>query len=124
MSIMIQENLLRLAISLDNQAPSTLNKYICKLVESVLFESEQGKLSGVELSNAIKEKYNLEFSTDEISYAIKHRAKDSITLLSGVYALSPKRIEAIKLGTDMNTLLKEHIRGYKSQVKINFDEEK
>lgn len=49
---MTEQMLLRFAMILQSQAPSTLNKYICKLVEAVLLEHQAG-LSLYTLSQAI-----------------------------------------------------------------------
>ena len=49
---MTEQMLLRFAMILQNQAPSTLNKYICKLAEAVLLEHNTG-LSLYALSQAI-----------------------------------------------------------------------
>lgn len=122
MDLMKQESLLRLAISLDNQAPTTLDKYICKLVESVLCESSINALSAIELCTKIYEVYGLEFDVEEVIRAIKHRGKSSILTISGKYSLNPKKRTTLEDISDVNVLLEKHIRNYKEATKVECDE--
>ncbi|WP_417053822.1 hypothetical protein [Dysosmobacter sp.] len=55
---MTETMLLRLAMVLQNQAPSTLNKYICKLAEAILMEYPDG-LSVYALQEALVEHFHL-----------------------------------------------------------------
>ena len=66
---MTEQMLLRFAMILQSQAPSTLNKYICKLVEAVLLEHQTG-LNLYALSQAINSQFNLAFTEEEIEAAI------------------------------------------------------
>ena len=58
---MTEQILLRLAMVLQDQAPTTLNKYICKLVEIVLLEDPNG-LNIFMLSKSLNEHFNLSFT--------------------------------------------------------------
>lgn len=49
---MTEQMLIRLAMVVQDQAPSTLNKYICKLAEAILIEYPEG-LSLFDLEEAI-----------------------------------------------------------------------
>lgn len=71
---MKEQTLFRLAMILQNQAPSTLNKYVCKLSEIVLSECPDG-LSLDNLTETVEEQFNLTFSPDEIRTAIEKKAK-------------------------------------------------
>ena len=66
---MTEQTLLRLAMVLQNQAPSTLNKYICKLAEAILLDSSEGMTLFV-LSNSLNAQFNLSFTEEEVKQAI------------------------------------------------------
>lgn len=71
---MTEAMLLRLAMVLQNQAPSTLNKYICKLAEAILMEYPDG-LSVYALREALIEHFNLSFTEEEIEEAILKKGR-------------------------------------------------
>ena len=50
-----EKDLLRLAMILENQGATTRDRYICKFVEYVLFDSEKSELSSLEICTCIKE---------------------------------------------------------------------
>jgi hypothetical protein len=69
---MTQQIMTRLAMVLQNQAPSTLEKYIYKLAENVLIESKNG-FTLIELEQEIYNKFNLSFTIDEIKASLNKR---------------------------------------------------
>lgn len=91
---MTEQMLIRLAMILQNQAPSTLNKYICKLAEAILSDYPSG-LTIVELSTAINNQFNLSFTLDEIETAIDKKAGHRIILANGYYLLNVKENEQL-----------------------------
>lgn len=74
--------LLRFAMILQSQAPSTLNKYICKLAEAVLIEYNTG-LSLYSLGQIINSQFNLAFTEEEIDTAILKKAQAVFWSLMG-----------------------------------------
>lgn len=72
---------LRLALIMEDQSATTLDKYIYKLVECVLFYSKASHLSAIELCKQIKIQYKLEFDVLEIEKAISNKAHGRITLI-------------------------------------------
>ena len=67
---MNRENLFRLALVTNSHAPQTLNKYIALLSKLVIVESDQTSFNGNTLSKLIKQRYDLEFSNEEIVHAL------------------------------------------------------
>ena len=78
---MTETMLLRLAMVLQNQAPSTLNKYICKLAEAILMEYPDG-LSVYALQEALVEHFNLSFTEEEIEEAISKKGQNNDFIVS------------------------------------------
>ena len=76
---------------LQSQAPSTLNKYICKLAEAVLLECHTG-LNLYELNQAINNQFNLAFTEEEIESAIAKKGQGRILITDGTYSLSTSAI--------------------------------
>ena len=76
----------RFAMVLQDKAPATLNKYICRLSASVLSESRQG-LSAEELSIRIKEAFGLDFTEQEVKLALDKKGKTQITKCNGLYCI-------------------------------------
>lgn len=74
---MTEQTLLRFAMILQNQAPSTLNKYICKLSEAILFDHPEG-MSALALSGAIRDQFSLSFTPDEVRHAVEMKGKPNI----------------------------------------------
>ena|GEM_PF-5102525 len=70
---MNQNNMLRLAMVLQDRAATTLDKYICKLIESVLFYSDEQKLSAENICAIISEQYGLLFDPHEIVVAVRKK---------------------------------------------------
>ena len=74
---MNEQMLFRLAMILQSQAPSTLNKAICKLAETILCDHEDG-LSIAELQDSINQQFNLAFSSEEIKNALDRKARNEV----------------------------------------------
>ena len=89
---MTEQTLIRLAMILQDRAPSTLNKYICRLAESVLYDFREG-LTLTELSTSINMQFNLTFTPDEIENAIKKKGNRRIIIHNGHYQLLPETIK-------------------------------
>lgn len=109
---MTEENVLRLAISMEDRAPTTIEKYICKLVECVLFDSPQNSLTIIEICESIKSNYQLEFDVMEIQNSIKKKGKNRIDLHNLNYQLSTKARDSLSKQPDMLSILKKHISNY------------
>ena len=62
MNRMTESDLLRLSMILENQGDTTRNKYICKLAECVIFDSDSSELSAMEIRYEIINRFQLEFS--------------------------------------------------------------
>lgn len=75
---------------LENQGATTRDRYICKLVEYVLFDSEKSELSSLEICTCIKNRFQLEFDLTEIEAAVKKRGIGRLEETQGYYRLTPK----------------------------------
>lgn len=93
---MTEAMLLRLAMVLQNQAPSTLNKYICKLSEAILMEYPDG-LSVYALREAFIEHFNLSFTEEEIEEAILKKGQNRITRSDTLVFLVPTARKSLEL---------------------------
>lgn len=93
---MTETMLLRLAMVLQNQAPSTLNKYICKLAEAILMEYPDG-LSVYALQEALVEHFNLSFTEEEIEEAISKKGQNKITMSDTLVFLLPTAQKSLEL---------------------------
>ena len=62
---------------LQNQAPSTLDKYICKLAENILIDFCNG-LSINELEDEINNKFGLSFTVSEIKSALNKKSNKTV----------------------------------------------
>lgn len=85
-----EKDLLRLAMILENQGATTRDRYICKFVEYVLFDSEKSELSSLEICTCIKNRFQLEFDLTEIEAAVKKRGIGRLEETQGYYRLMPK----------------------------------
>src|SRR5690554_3879029 len=106
---MREESILRLAISMEDQAPTTIDKYICKLAECVLFNSPKSSLTIAEICDGIESNYQLQFDVLEVENAIKRKARNRVIKQDKTYRLSEKTRDLLKRQTDMLTVLKKHI---------------
>ena len=85
-----EKDLLRLAMILENQGATTRDRYICKFVEYVLFDSKKSELSSLEICTCIKNRFQLEFDLTEIEAAVKKRGIGRLEETQGYYRLTPK----------------------------------
>lgn len=85
-----ESDLLRLSMILENQGETTRNKYICKLTECVLYDSDKNALSVVDIYKEILKRFQLQFDILEIENAIKAKGKDRIIKKDKIYQLNPK----------------------------------
>lgn len=97
---------------LENQGETTRNKYICKLVECVLFDSAIEELSVVELHKNILERFQLDFDILEIESAIRRRGKGRIVVSNKKYQLEPKVINQLSTRTSMEDRLRSFINSF------------
>jgi hypothetical protein len=75
---------------LENQGQTTLEKYLCKFVEFVLFDSSESSMSSAQISSQIEQMFQLSFDIHEIEKAIKNKGKDRIVSSDRLYSLHPK----------------------------------
>lgn len=100
---------------LQNQAPSTLDKYIYKLAENVLLGYENG-LTLTELEKEINNQFSLSFTIYEIKNALSKRNNKGIRFNQEKYYLDSKRKnELVKLNpitTVLHNYVSEFIKEY------------
>ena len=84
---MTEQTLLRLAMILQDQAPSTLNKYVCKLTEAILLDYPDG-VNLYDISKYLNQHFNLTFTEEEIQQAISKKGHNRIVAENGLYKLS------------------------------------
>lgn len=117
-----ESDLLRLAMMLDNQGNTTLEKYICKLVECVLFDLEDQELTTIEISKSIKSRFQLQFDVTEIQDAIRSKGKGRILISGSKYRLTPKVIDQLSSKVTITDQLKHFIRLFSRQQPVEIDE--
>ena len=104
---------------LQNQAPSTLNKYVCKLSEIVLSECPDG-LSLDNLTETVEEQFNLTFSPDEIRTAIEKKGNDSICVVDGVYflqkAFKQRLLKEVPISESLNVFIHQFIGEFPTEI--------
>lgn len=104
--------LLRLAMVLQDKAPSTLDKYICKLGASILADFNEG-MSLDELCEQINDQFNLDFTIEEISSAIERKGtSSSLILRNGSVKLADKALKALETSNSLAGELKGIIRQF------------
>lgn len=112
---MNQQTMTRLAMILQNQAPSTLDKYIYKLAEDVLLSHENG-LSIIELEKEINVQFSLSFTIDEIRNSLQNRNNKGILFNHEKYYLDSKvKDELLKLepiSAVLNKYVSDFIKEY------------
>ena len=94
---------------MEDQSATTVDKYICKLVEFILYNSQNNQLSSMELCEQINVQFQLEFDMLELENAIKGKARGRITLTNGQYQLSLKAIDQLSKQSDPTSLLRDYI---------------
>lgn len=109
---MTEQMLIRLAMVVQDQAPSTLNKYICKLAEAILIEYPEG-LSLFDLEEAINKQFNLSFTQEEILSAIKKKGAKNICEFENVFVISSKAKEKLLSKAtfidSLNTMIDQYV---------------
>ena len=101
---------------LENQGETTRNKYICKLTECVIFDSENGSLSSLEIYNCIRNRFQLEFDIQEIEKAIAKRGKNRIKIVNKKYMLSAKVNDQLSTQISAEEKIKKYVNDYIEQV--------
>lgn len=112
MSNMEEKDILRLSMILENQGATTRDRYICKLVESVIFDSEKNELSIIEICSAIRDRFQLEFDILEIETAIHSKNKGRIVPINNKYQLSAKAINQLSTQVSAVDQLKKYVQLY------------
>ena len=112
MSKIQESDLLRLSMILENQGETTRNKYICKLVECVLFDSTIEELSVVDLRKNILERFQLDFDILEIESAIRQRGRGRIIASNKKYQLEPKVIYQLSNRISMEDRLRSFVNTF------------
>lgn len=107
---------------MQDQSATTLEKYVCKLVEYILFYSQANSLSAVELCKQIKEQFSLEFDVLEIENAVARKSRGRIILCDRKYQLSVKAVEQFKrVDNDPNSLLRSYILKFLKETKKEYN---
>lgn len=101
---------------LQDQAPSTMEKYIIKLAENVLCDYHNG-LSIVELSKKIQEAFNLSFTTEEIKIALRKKSNKTIEYNGTVFYLNSRRVNDLVKTETISDKLKLFVGLFLSQNK-------
>jgi len=96
-----------------------LNKYVCKLTETVLSEHPEG-LSIEGISVAIDNQFNLTFSTGEIKAAIEKKGKHNIFAVDETYFLQDatrqKLLKEVPISERLDIIITKYIELYPSEV--------
>lgn len=106
---------------MEDQSATTIDKYICKLVECVLFYSQDKQLSSTDLFRQINEQFKLEFDILEIENAIKNKSHGRIVCVNQKYQLTPNAIYQLSQQSDPISLLKKYIEQFLSDIGKNYD---
>lgn len=124
------ENYLRLVLMFAENKATTFYKNLERLVVLVLYDYYGEGLTVYEIVNQIKEKYELEFSEQEILKVIQKQKKNNIickpelSLGEKKYDINPSEYEKIR-DTSNNDNISDFITLFlKENTEINFDHEK
>ncbi len=109
---MNENEIIRLAIVLQDSNAKTLDKYICIIAEQVLFHSEQQQLNLAELVAEIQKHYNLEFTDSEVQKAIEVKGKDRFIVSNKSYSLTPKALSNIATSQSLDEKLRTCVENY------------
>ena len=115
---------MRLSMILENQGDTTRNKYICKLAECVIFDSDSTELSATEVRSEISNRFQLEFDLLEIKNAIKSKGKGRIHITRDKYSLEPKSINQLSNVISFEDKLNNFIEKYIKEKRITVDKHK
>ena len=111
---MTEQMMTRLAMVLQNKAPSTLDKYIQKLTENILLDFQNG-LSLFEIEKELNEQFNLSFTTTEIKNALNRKTNKTVQNNGEKYYISEKtRADLLQRETIAETM-KKHVISFKQQ---------
>ena len=116
---MTESDLLRLSMILENQGNTTRNKYICKLVECVIFDSNKSELSASELYDEISNRFQLEFDMIEIKNAIKAKGNGRVLNAHNKYYLDAKVIDQLSNAVSFEDKLEKYIEMYIKEKEIS-----
>lgn len=116
MSQITESDLLRLSMMLENNGQTTLNKYLCKLAEFVLFDSEKDELTSVQICQTINDRFLLQFDLLEVEQAIYLKGKGRIRCNNKRYRLEPKVINQLSNNISATDQLKKYVNLF---IKIN-----
>lgn len=119
---MSESSMLRLAMVLTDNAATTLDNYICKLVEAILYDADEDSLDLIETCSRIKEVFGFEFGTSEISTALKRKGKNRVLYTSGQYAISSKASSQLSTQINPVDLLKTYISSFSETCELSFNE--
>lgn len=119
---MSENNILRLAMVLEDNAATTLDKYICKLVEATLYFANEPSLDITSICSGISEQFNLTFDVGEVSNALKKKGSDRVVQQNGLYSISAKVANQLALQLDPMDTLKRYISEYAKISDTSFDE--
>ena len=104
---------------LQNQAPSTLDKYITKLAEAVLLDFTDGATL-YELSSSINSQFNLAFTEEEVRKAITRKGQGNIVDSDGIYTLSPATRKKLLIQTtiseDLSKIVDEFVYTFSHKI--------
>ena len=119
---MTEQTLLRLAMVLQDQAPTTLNKYICKLAEIVLLDYPDG-INVFQLNRILNEQFNLSFTDEEIRTAILKKGQNKIITSQTLYKLAPDEQAKLVKQQSLSEKLKLTINEFITCLSIDVSDE-
>lgn len=106
---------------LENQGETTRNKYICKLTECILYDSEKSELSIIEIYEKILERFQLQFDVLEIEKAIELKGKNRILRIGKNYQLTPKASNQISNEYSAEDKLKKFVSDFVRENNIDLE---
>ena len=119
---MTEQTLLRLALVLQDQAPTTLNKYICKLSEIILLEYPDG-INIYQLNESLNHQFNLSFTEEEVKSAISKKGQNRILVSETLYKLAPSIQSKLAQQESLSEKLKKIINEFIISLSIDSSEE-
>ena len=120
---MTENSILRLAMVLGDSTASTLDNYICKLVEVTLYDASEPTLELAIICERILENFGLMFDADEVRKAIKRKHSGRISWQNEEYSISAKVANQLATLADPMELLKTFISEFARVSGIPFNEE-
>lgn len=106
---------------MQDQSATTLDKYVCKLVECILFYSQDKQLSSVDLCKKIRDQFQLEFDILELEGAIIRKGRGRIICINRKFELSPKVIDQFSKQREPISLLRDYILKFSADSGKVFD---